>query len=93
MRNTWSILRENALQILMYILGTILIGLIWWPLGLIYLGYSLFSNVLYMAWICPYCGHCSLGREFGMEFFDGQTAGPGWRARPEAWCASDRSIY
>ncbi len=60
-RNIWSILREYALQILMYILGTILIGLIWWLLGLIYLGYSLFSNVLYMAWICPYCGRCTSG--------------------------------
>jgi hypothetical protein len=31
-RNTWTILRENALQIVMYILGTILIVLIWWVL-------------------------------------------------------------
>ena len=60
-RNAWTILRENALQILMYILGTILISLIWWPLGLIYLAYSVLSNYLYMAWICPYCGHYVLG--------------------------------
>jgi hypothetical protein len=60
-RNAWTILRENALQILMYILGTLLLGLVWWPLGLVYLVYSLFSNVLYMAWICPYCGHYLLG--------------------------------
>ena len=60
-RNTWTILRENSLQILMYILGSMLIGLIWWPLGLVYLAYSLYSNVLYMAWICPYCGHYALG--------------------------------
>ena len=60
-RSPWSILRENALQILMYILGTILLSLAWWPLGVVYLAYSLFSNVLYMAWICPYCGHYSLG--------------------------------
>jgi hypothetical protein len=60
-RNVLTILRENALQIIMYLLGTILIGLIWWPLGLIYLAYSVFSNYLYMAWICPYCGHYVLG--------------------------------
>src|SRR5512140_3663819 len=60
-RNFASILRENALQILMYILGTFLTGLIWWPLGLLYLAYSLYSNYLYMAWICPYCGHYLLG--------------------------------
>ena len=32
-RTPWSILRKNALQILVYILGTILNGLIWLPLG------------------------------------------------------------
>ena len=45
----------------MYILGSMLTGLIWWPLGLVYLAYSLYSNILYMAWICPYCGHYALG--------------------------------
>ena len=60
-RDFRSILRENALQIIMYILGTAIIGVIWWPLGLVYLAYSLFSNYLYMAWICPYCGHYVLG--------------------------------
>ena len=31
------ILRENALQVLMYILGAALFDLTWWPLALIYL--------------------------------------------------------
>ena len=52
-----SVLRENAALAIMYALGTILVALLWWPLGLIYLGYCLLSNVLYMAWICPYCPH------------------------------------
>ena len=60
-RTFLTILRENALQILMYLLGTVIIGWLWWPLGGIYLAYSLFSNYLYMAWICPYCGHYVLG--------------------------------
>ena len=60
-RNARSILRENTLQIIMYILGTVLIGLLWRPLGPVYLAYSLFSNVLFMAWICPYCRHYLLG--------------------------------
>jgi hypothetical protein len=60
-RNLATILRENSLQLLMYILGTFLVGLVWWPLGVVYLAYALFSNVLYMAWICPYCGHYLLG--------------------------------
>lgn len=59
--NAWDILRENALQIVMYVLGAILSGLAWLPLTVIYLVYSLLSNVLYMAWVCPYCGHYSLG--------------------------------
>jgi hypothetical protein len=60
-RNSWTILRENALQLLMYILGTVLLSLTWWPLGPVYLAYSLYSNYLYMKWICPYCGHYLLG--------------------------------
>ena len=59
--NVWEILRENALQIVMYILGTILVGLVSWWLAGLYLAYSLLSNVLYMAWVCPYCGHYALG--------------------------------
>ena len=59
-RTVWTILRENALQILMYLIGTVLTTLLWWPLGIIYLAYSLLSNYLYMAWICPYCGHYGL---------------------------------
>jgi hypothetical protein len=59
--SSWDILRENALQIAMCILGAILIGLFWWPLALAYLAYSVLANVLYMAWVCPYCGHYQLG--------------------------------
>jgi hypothetical protein len=60
-RTLWTIVRENAQQILMYIIGT-LITTLWWPaLGILYLVYSLFSNYLFMAWICPYCGHYGLG--------------------------------
>jgi hypothetical protein len=60
-RNAWTVLRENALQLIMYALGTVICSHLWWPLGLIYLAYSLYSNHLYMAWICPYCGHYVLG--------------------------------
>jgi hypothetical protein len=59
--SAWDILRENALQLLMYFLGAILSGLLWWPLAGIYLAYCALSNVLYMAWVCPYCAHYSLG--------------------------------
>ena len=59
--NARDILRENSLQILMYILGTVIAGLVTWWLAAVYLVYSLLSNVLYMAWVCPYCGHYALG--------------------------------
>ena len=48
--NAGDILRENALQLVMYVLG-----------ALLYLAYCALSNVLYMAWVCPYCAHYSLG--------------------------------
>jgi Ca2+/Na+ antiporter len=59
--NAWDILRENGLQIIMYILGAIMVGWISGWLAVVYLAYSILSNVLYMAWVCPYCGHYSLG--------------------------------
>jgi len=46
---TWDILRENALQIVMYLIGAVITALIAWPLAVLYAAYSLFSNVLYMA--------------------------------------------
>jgi hypothetical protein len=58
---TIDILRENAYQIVMYILGAVLIGWLWPPLAPVYLAYCVASNVMYMAWVCPYCGHYSLG--------------------------------
>jgi hypothetical protein len=57
----WDIFRENAMQFIMYIVGAVLVGWVWWPLSLVYLAYCILSNVLYMAWVCPYCAHYSLG--------------------------------
>ncbi len=51
----WSALRENALLLVTYGLGAVLLGLAWWPLAPLYLVYCLASNVVYMAWVCPYC--------------------------------------
>jgi hypothetical protein len=50
-------LRENASLAIMYLLGTISVALLWRPLEWHYLAYCLLSNVLYMAWVCPYCPH------------------------------------
>jgi hypothetical protein len=76
-RTPLTILRENALQLLMYLLGTVIVGLLWWPLGLLYLAYSLFSNYLYMMWICPYCGHYLLGTcAAGFDILSGKRFRP-----------------
>lgn len=56
-----SILRENAWQLVMYVLGMALLALWNWLLAPAYLALGLLSNVVYMAKICPYCGHYGLG--------------------------------
>jgi hypothetical protein len=72
-----TLLRENGLQLIMYLLGTLLVGWIWPPLGLVYLAYSILSNYLYMAWICPYCGHYVLGTcAAGFDIFSGKRFKP-----------------
>ncbi|KAF0106430.1 MAG: hypothetical protein FD146_2601 [Anaerolineaceae bacterium] len=57
----WYILRENALQLIMYVLGAALMGLAWWPLAILYLALAAATNIFYMYWVCPYCGHYALG--------------------------------
>jgi len=51
----WTVLRENGKLVVLYGLGAVVAGLLWWPLALIYLGYCLASNLLFAALICPYC--------------------------------------
>ncbi len=76
-RNARTILRENALQIVMYLLGTVLVGLSIRSLGALYLAYSVFSNYLYMMWICPYCGHYLLGTcAAGFDLLSGKKFRP-----------------
>lgn len=91
-RTIWSILQENALQIIMYILGMVLLSRVWWPLGPVYLVYSLFSNYLYMKYICPYCGHYGLGTcAAGFDLISGHRFKPlpgrtfGTEFRTKSW--------
>jgi hypothetical protein len=58
--NAWDILRENALQLFMYILGAVLTGLFWWPLALIYLAYC----AHYQLGTCPAGFHILSARRF-----------------------------
>lgn len=59
--NARDIVRENALQIVMYLLGALLTALAWMPLAPLYIIYAVASNSLYMARVCPYCGHYAPG--------------------------------
>jgi hypothetical protein len=51
----WPIVRDNAKMVAMYTLGTVLVAGVWWPGGVIYLGYCAFSLWLFIRLICPYC--------------------------------------
>jgi signal transduction histidine kinase len=51
----WTVLRENGKLAVLYGLGAVVVGMLWWPLALVYLGYCLLSIFLFMALICPYC--------------------------------------
>jgi hypothetical protein len=53
----WTILLENGSLALLFALGTSLTTWVWWPLGLVYLGYCILSVRLFLAWVCPYCSH------------------------------------
>ena len=68
----WPIVRENTALVAMYALGVVLTLLLWWPLALIYLGYALFSNLLYMARVCAYYAHYSTATcHAGYHLFSG----------------------
>ena len=49
------IVRENGKMVILYGLGALLIAPAWWPLAIIYLAYCLFSTLLFIRLICPYC--------------------------------------
>jgi hypothetical protein len=69
----WSILRENAIQLLMYLIGVVITALLWWPLGLLYAALAIGTNIFYMYWVCPYCGHYALGTcPAGFDLLSGQ---------------------
>lgn len=53
-----AVVWETAALVVMLAAGTALAALLWWPLGLVYVGVYVACNLLFMAWICPYCPHC-----------------------------------
>lgn len=54
---SWIVLADNIPTFSMFVLGTILIWMIWWPFAVAYALYCGLSIVLFWGLICPYCHH------------------------------------
>ncbi len=54
----WPVIFETSALLFTYALGTALCALAWPPLALGYVALIVGCNLLFMAWICPYCRHC-----------------------------------
>lgn len=52
-----AIFLENLPLVMMYIIGTVICGMLWWWFGVLYLVYCILSVVIHMRFICPYCYH------------------------------------
>jgi hypothetical protein len=48
---------ENLPLWSMYLIGAVILGIIWWPLAVIFVELCILSLILHMALICPYCYH------------------------------------
>jgi hypothetical protein len=53
----WLVLLDNVPTVSMFIIGAVLVWLIWWPLSVLFLAYCASSIVLFWALICPHCHH------------------------------------
>ena len=77
----WLVALDNGPTILLFILGAMMLWLLWWPLAVLFLAYCTASIVLFWAVICPYCHHfgthacpCGYGAVAPM-FFKRQVGG------------------
>lgn len=53
----WLVAVDNLPTVVMFLLGGVLLYLVWWPYAAAYLAYAFGSIVLFWAIICPYCTH------------------------------------
>jgi hypothetical protein len=53
----WLVALDNAPTITMFFVGAAMLWLIWWPLSIMFLAYTLSSIVLFWGIICPHCHH------------------------------------
>jgi len=54
---TSLILLDNVPTLFMFLLGAILLGIVWWPLAIPMLLYDFAAIVMFWGRICPYCQH------------------------------------
>jgi hypothetical protein len=54
---SWLVLLDNIPTAVLFVLGAILVGIVWWPLAIVMMIYNLASIVLFWALICRYCRH------------------------------------
>ena len=54
---SWLVLLDNIPTAILFVLGVILVDLVWWPLAILMMIYNLASIVLFWALICRYCHH------------------------------------
>jgi hypothetical protein len=53
----WLVLMDNIPTLIMFVLGAMLAGMIWWPLAVFMSIYDLSSIVMFWAFICRHCQH------------------------------------
>ena len=56
---SWLVLLDNVPTAVLFVLGAILAGIVWWPLAIFMMLYSLSSIVMFWILICRYCQHFS----------------------------------
>ena len=53
----WLVLVDNIPTLILFILGTVLVGIVSWPLAVLMMLYNLASIVLFWKLICSHCQH------------------------------------
>ena len=54
---SWLVFLDNVPTAILFLLGTLLAGILWWPLAILMLVYNLSAIVMFWALICRHCPH------------------------------------
>jgi hypothetical protein len=53
----WLVLLDNVPTAVLFLLGAVIVGMVWWPLAILMFLYNLSSIVLFWGLICIHCPH------------------------------------